>query len=75
VPESKRKFGYFCLPVLVDGSFAGRIDAKADRALGELQVKKVFAEKGVRVGELRERLKGSLAEFARFNGCGRVEFW
>jgi hypothetical protein len=38
-------------------------------------VKKVFAEKGVRVGELRERLRAPLAEFARFNGCEQVRFW
>ena len=60
--------------VLVDGEFRGRIDAKADRAAGELQVKKVFAEKGTRVGELRERLRAPLADFARFNRCGRVRF-
>lgn len=74
VPEAKRKFGYFVLPVLVDGQFAGRIDAKADRALGELQVRGLFAEKGVRIRELRERLAPALAEFARFNGCARVRF-
>lgn len=74
VPEAKRKFGYFCLPVLVDGEFQARIDAKADRATGELQVKKLFAEKGARVGDLRARLQAPLAEFAKFNGCKRVKF-
>src|SRR5882757_6725431 len=31
-PAPKRKYGYFSLPVLADGAFIGRIDAKADRS-------------------------------------------
>ncbi|MGZ3711954.1 MAG: winged helix-turn-helix domain-containing protein, partial [Bdellovibrionota bacterium] len=74
VPEAKRKFGYFVLPVLEAGRFIGRIDAKADRAEKVLIVKKVFGEKGM--GGKREilaRLKQPLQEFAQFNGCEEVQ--
>lgn len=74
VPETKRKFGYFCLPVLVDGSFAGRIDAKADRASGTLLVKKLFVEKNAgKKGDVMARLQPALREFAAFNGCDSVK--
>lgn len=45
VPEKKRKFGYFVLPVLFGDQFAARIDAKADRALKTLIIKSIHYEK------------------------------
>jgi uncharacterized protein YcaQ len=74
VPEAKRKFGYFVLPVIENGSFVGRIDAKADRAERVLQVKKVFTEAPVNKRELRERMRSALVDFAQFNGCEQVIF-
>ncbi|RGE21599.1 winged helix-turn-helix domain-containing protein [Leucobacter sp. wl10] len=31
-PKEQRRFGYYCLPLMVGGRLAGRIDLKADRA-------------------------------------------
>ncbi|WKE64104.1 crosslink repair DNA glycosylase YcaQ family protein [Gallaecimonas kandeliae] len=39
LPAPKRRFGYFCLPILFGDSFKGVVDLKADRGQGQLQVK------------------------------------
>ena len=38
VPEVKRQYGYFSLPVLWDGKLVARMDCKADRKTAELNV-------------------------------------
>ena len=47
LPEEKRKFGYFCLPVLSGNSFIGMLDCKAHRKDGILEVKN-FHTQGIR---------------------------
>ncbi|KVE07557.1 winged helix-turn-helix domain-containing protein [Burkholderia anthina] len=49
-PEHKRRYGYFCLPVLHRGRLVGRVDAKAHRRLGTFELKAVHVEPGVRFG-------------------------
>ena len=44
VPEPKRKFGYFCLPILHNDSFVGRFDPKADRKNKTFYVKSLYFE-------------------------------
>ena len=46
-PAAKRKYGYFTLPVLVCGTLAGRLDAKAHRAEGVFEVRALHLESGV----------------------------
>jgi uncharacterized protein len=43
-PEAKRKYGYFTLPILVNGSLIGRLDAKAHRALKIFELKTLHFE-------------------------------
>jgi len=38
VPESKRKWGYYVYPLLEGNKFVGRIELKADRKKGHLNV-------------------------------------
>ena len=45
-PKEKRQFGYYCLPLLVGGRLAGRIDLKADRPGGTLLVQAAWQEPG-----------------------------
>lgn len=51
-PEAKRKFGYFCLPILVRGALVGRLDAKAHRAERVFEIKALYLERGVSVDEM-----------------------
>jgi uncharacterized protein YcaQ len=75
VPAPKRKFGYFCMPVLYGTKFIGRIDAKADRNKGVLQVIKFFPEKDIRLNNMiRNKLEKKLLELAQFSGCSSISF-
>lgn len=78
VPAPKRKYGYFCLPLLWEDRLVGRIDAKADRASGTLKVLQLHPEPWLPSDRKRKRafaeaLEESLREFAAFNGCERLE--
>jgi len=69
-PAPKRKYGYFTLPVVHGRRFVGRLDTKAERKGGVLQVLSAHFEPGVTPGDgLPEGLAAELTAFARFNGC------
>jgi uncharacterized protein YcaQ len=72
VPEPKRQYGYFCLPLLYGDTFAGRIDCKAERSEQVLYIKNVFYEK-MPDEKLRAALGKALKKFAVFNGCKEVK--
>ena len=46
VPEAKRQFGYYVLPILHRGRLVGRLDPKHHRERSELQVKAIYLEDG-----------------------------
>ncbi|MRR08942.1 winged helix-turn-helix domain-containing protein, partial [bacterium] len=46
VPAAKRKYGYFCLPILWREELVGRIDLKADRQNKALLVQALHFERG-----------------------------
>ncbi len=74
VPESKRKFGYFSLPVLKGGRFVGRIDAKAERKEKVLVVKALHGERGAgSKAAIWAEFRQGLRDFAVFNGCEEVK--
>ena len=73
VPAPKRKFGYFCLPVLYGNKFAGRIDAKADRRTGNFIIINEFWENGFKTDyNFSERYNLKLKELAEFSGCAKI---
>lgn len=73
VPEAKRQYGYYVFPVLEGSQIIGRIDMKARRADGVLQVRAFWPEPGIVMGPGRlQRLEAELARMARFAGCERV---
>jgi uncharacterized protein len=74
VPAHKRKYGYFCLPVLDGIRFIGRLDAKADRKTGILHVIKFFPETGAVIDNtVRKKVGEKLQELAEFSGCTSVD--
>ncbi len=73
VPAPKRKFGYFCMPVLFGDVIAGRIDAKAVRKENTLKVINIFYETGFKRGKQFEtELRNKLHELALFSGCSEI---
>jgi uncharacterized protein YcaQ len=75
VPEARRRYGYFVFPLLEGARIVGRIDMKARREVGVLQVHALWPEPGLRFGPGRlARLEAELDRTARFAGCDRVGF-
>jgi len=71
VPQPKRQYGYFCLPILYRDRLVGRIDCKANRKQQRLELKSVHVERKVD-DEFPQRLGSALQSFAAFNGCCEV---
>ena len=73
LPASKRKYGYFTLPLLHNGSLVGRMDAKAHRKEKRLEVVKLFLEEGVRPEDaLLSELAKTLRAYASWQGLSGV---
>jgi uncharacterized protein YcaQ len=58
-PPSKRRYGYYTLPILHRGNLIGRLDPKAHRNTGTFEVRAIHLEPGV---EVTEELVTDLAE-------------
>lgn len=72
-PQQKRKYGYFCLPILYGNRFVARLDPKAHRAEKTFYIRSFHTEKGWKITEkfalaFAEKLKA----FAAFNGCEKI---
>lgn len=74
VPAAKRKYGYFSLPVLANGSFIARMDAKADRKRKLLIVHNLHFEPGGLDQPVIGKFITSLKSFVLFNQCRDIEF-
>ena len=72
LPQSKRQFGYFCLPILYRDRLVGRIDCKAHRKLKIFDVKSVHIEHDID-DEFSNAFDRAVNLFARFNGCNQVD--
>ncbi|MCP3981717.1 MAG: winged helix-turn-helix domain-containing protein [bacterium] len=75
VPASKRKYGYYVLPILEGDRFTGRLDAKVDRKAKRFDVLGLWWERGVKPSATRKRqLDTELQRLARFTGAEDVRF-
>jgi hypothetical protein len=73
VPERKRRFGYYCLPILYGTEIVGRLDPKADRRKGELIIKSLSLEQPVKdLNAFTTKLAAKLRQVAAFNGCENI---
>jgi uncharacterized protein YcaQ len=67
-PEAKRTFGYYVLPLLVDGQIVGRADLKLDRPQRVLRCRRLALD-----GNDLEPARAALADFAAHLGADRYD--
>ncbi len=73
VPKSKRRWGYYVYPLLEGARFVGRIEIRADRGRGEMNVTGFWPEPGVKWPARRKaQLQAELGRFAQFVGIGEI---
>lgn len=70
-PAPQRRFGYYCLPVLIGDDIVGRVDLKADRAGSTLLVQSAWWERG-RPADAAPRLADQLRAAARWQGLEAI---
>lgn len=74
VPEKKRVYGYYTVPILWGEEFAGRLDPKVDRKTKTLHIKGLWLEEGFSPDDnFLQAFTQKLKAFAGFCGCERVE--
>ncbi|WP_457808298.1 winged helix-turn-helix domain-containing protein [Kushneria sp. EE4] len=72
-PAHLRQYGYYVLPFMLAGRMAARVDLKAERAAGVLQVIAAHPEANVAIETLAPALYEELVRLARFLGLARVQ--
>ncbi len=74
VPEHKREFGYYVLPILCDGRLIGRLDPKFHRDRNVLEVKSLHWEPSIkRTRRLERDLTHRVEQLADFLGAENLE--
>jgi hypothetical protein len=73
VPKSKRKFGYYVLPILRGDRLIGRIDAAMDRARGVLHINAIFAEPNAPTNATRS-IQDAIERLAKFLGANAITY-
>jgi uncharacterized protein YcaQ len=72
VPEAKRRYGYFSLPVLVGDTFVARMDAKADRKQKVLIIHNLHFEPLKISKPVLTKVADAIKTFAAFNHCREI---
>lgn len=73
VPEKKRQFGYYCLPILFGDKLVGRLDPKADRKTKTFHIKQLWLEDGfIPHEDFYIQFAAKVKAFAYFCGCSKV---
>lgn len=73
VPAAKRKYGYFCLPLLYRDEFIGRMDCKAHRKNRHLEIRSLhFEQHTIDEDLLIAAFVEAVEKFCRFQECDSV---
>jgi len=73
VPEAKRKYGYFSLPILWDGKLIARMDCKADRKKSILNINNLVLEPNLsKIEAFTHALIKEIQVFMSFNKCNQI---
>ena len=72
LPEKKRKYGYFTLPIFKGVTPVGRVDCKAERDKKRLVVQSLHYEKKDYQDQLQKKIESKLKLFSKFNLCTEV---
>lgn len=74
VPEAKRQYGYFSLPLLFRDEFIGRMDCKAHRKIKQLEIKYLHFEiHNFDEGLLVDAFAKAIKSFCIFQKCDSVK--
>ena len=75
VPAARRRCGYYVYPLLEGDRFVGRLEVKAERKQGQLQVKRLWSEPGVRWTSKRaQKLDAELKRLAQLVSVPEVRW-
>ncbi|MEM6584109.1 MAG: crosslink repair DNA glycosylase YcaQ family protein, partial [Pseudomonadota bacterium] len=73
VPAAKRKYGYFCLPVLYNGALSGLVDCKVNKAADTLELTTLIMDsRSADAESFAVALGKELVNFSAFNQCSSV---
>ncbi len=73
VPASKRRWGYYVLPVMVDGDLVARLDVKNERDSGVLRIKAAHSEAGKCTEEVVGRIADAVRDLALLVEASTIE--
>lgn len=69
IPASKRKYGYYVLPVLYNDQFVARFEAEPVRQIGEFSIKNWWWDSGIVPNDdMVQTIGGELKRFSKFLG-------
>ena len=77
VPERKRRWGYYVLPVLFGDRLVGRIEPRIDRTAGVIRILRVWWEDGFdprRADGFVDAMREALRAYLDFGAAGRLEW-
>lgn len=72
VTEAKRRWGYYCLPILFGDTFVGRMDCKAHRASSVFEIRHLHIDKPL-AEEFDQAFCEAVRDYATFTECNSLE--
>ena len=74
VPEKKRKYGYYVLPILHKDKLIGRIDSKMDRKTGSYNILNIYHEEDAPLtNQTGHDIAASIMDLADFLGASKIK--